>query len=57
MLRDRKCTIFVNKKGRDGKYVQTAKTINAHAIEFLPDLTQDELDELAAEQAARRSID
>ena len=57
MLRDRKCTIFVNKKGRDGKYVQTAKIISAHSVEFLPDLTQDELDDLAAEQAARQSID
>ena len=57
MLADRKCTIFVNKKGRDGKYVQTAKMINAHAIEYLPDLTQDELDELARAQAARLSID
>ena len=56
MLKDRKCTIFMNKKGRDGKYVQTAKTINAHNIEYLPDLTQDELDELASEQAARGSI-
>jgi len=57
MLKDRECTIFINKKGRDGKYVQVAKTIKAHSVEILPDLTEDELSELAAEQAARQSID
>ncbi len=57
MLKDRKCTIFVNKKGRDGKYVQVAKTINAHSIEYLPPLTEEELTELAREQAARVDVD
>jgi len=57
MLKDRECTIFVNKKGKDGKYVQTAKIIKAHSVEVLPDLTQEELDALAAEQSARMAID
>ncbi len=52
-LKDKKCTIFVNKKGRDGKMLNKAKLIKEYGIEVLPDLTQEELDKLAADQRAR----
>lgn len=57
MLREKKCTIFINKKGRDGKSIKVAKTIKAYSIEELPPLTERELKELADDQRARQSID
>jgi len=57
MLRDREATVFISKKGKDGKNIQVAKIIKAHSIEVLPDLTSEELSDLATEQKARQSID
>ncbi len=57
MLKDREATVFITKKGKDGKNVQVAKIIKAHSIEILPDLTPEELSNLATEQKARHSID
>ena len=56
-LRSKECTIFVNKKGPDGKSVQEAKIIKAYQITELPPLTKEELEELGREQAARQAID
>ena len=51
MLKNKKCTIFKRKKGRDGKYVNEGHQVSAFNIEVLPPLTQEELDELAREQS------
>jgi len=56
-LNDKKCTIFVKKKGPDGKLISRAKQIKEYAIEILPPLTKEELKELAADQRARGAID
>ena len=56
-LNDKKCTIFVNKKGADGKLVKEGKLIKEYAIEILPPLTPEELERLADDQRARGSID
>ena len=56
-LQSKECTIFVNKKGPDGKSVQEAKLIKAYQVTELPPLTKEELEELGREQAARHSID
>lgn len=56
MLRSKQCTVFVNKRV-NGQNVQTARLVNAYSITELPPLTQEELNELAADQSARQSID
>lgn len=56
ILRDRECQIFYTAKDDRGNKVRRAKSIKEFAIEVLEPLTQDELDELAAAQAARGSI-
>ena len=56
-LRSKECTIFVNKKGPDGKSVQEPKIIKAYQITELPPLTKEELEELGRQQAARQAID
>jgi len=55
-LKDKTCTIFVNKKV-NGENVKVGKQIKEFGLEILDPLTQDELSELAAEQNARGSID
>jgi len=49
-LKNKKCTIFKRKKGRDGKYVNEAKQVSAFNIEYLEPLSAGELDELARQQ-------
>ncbi len=56
VLKSKKCTVFVNKK-INGEQVKVGKSIDAYGIEILDALTKQELDELASEQRARRSID
>jgi len=56
VLKSKKCTIFVNKR-INGEQVKVGKEILAYGIEELEPLSQRELDELAAEQQARRSVD
>lgn len=56
ILRDRECQIFFTTKDDRGNKVRRAKSIKEFAIEVLDPLTQQELDELAAAQAARGSI-
>ena len=55
-LNDKQCTIFVNKKGKDGKLVKEGKLIKEYAIEILPPLTKEELKQLADDQRARGAI-
>jgi hypothetical protein len=57
VLRDKQCTVFVNRKGRDGKMISEAKLIKEYGIEILPDLTKEELEELADDQRARGALD
>lgn len=56
ILRDRECQIFYTAKDDRGNKVRRAKSIKEFAIEVLEPLTQEELNELAASQAARGSI-
>jgi hypothetical protein len=56
ILRDRECQIFYTAKDDRGNKVRRAKSIKEFAIEVLEPLTQEELDDLAASQAARGSI-
>jgi hypothetical protein len=58
VLRDRMCQIFVRERtGPAGTPVMRSKTIREFAIEILPDLTQEELNELARRQALAGSVD
>lgn len=56
ILRDRECQIFYTAKDDRGNKVRRAKSIKEFAIEVLEPLTQEELNDLAASQAARGSI-
>jgi hypothetical protein len=56
MIRDRKCQVFFNKKV-NGATVRVGKLIKEFGVELLPDLTSEELKELAAVQAANKSIE
>lgn len=56
ILRDRECQIFYTAKDDRGNKVRRAKSIKEFAIEVLEPLTQEELEDLAASQAARGSI-
>jgi len=57
VMRDRMCTVFVNKKGKDGKTLKEAKQIKAFSFEYLEPLTPDELTELGRSQTDRNAID
>ena len=56
VLKDRECTVFVNRKGKDGKMLKTAKQIKAYAFEYLEPLTAEELTELGRSQTDRQAI-
>lgn len=57
VIKERMCQIFVTvPDGRGGKR-REGKQIREFAIELMPDLTADELAELAARQAATKAID
>ncbi|WP_038345666.1 hypothetical protein [Acinetobacter sp. A47] len=56
-LQAKTCQIFVTKKNDRGVPVRTGKSIKAYSVEILPQLTKDELAELAADQRARKAID
>lgn len=55
-LKERKCQIFYTVKDSRGNRIPRAKDINEFAIEVLPALTQEDLDELAKSQLARNAI-
>ena len=56
-LVQRECQIFVTTKDGMGNNVRKGKLIKEFAIEVLPDLTEEELAELARRQAMAKSID
>lgn len=57
MLKARKCQVFVTVKDSRGGKVRQGKQINEFAIEVLPPLTKEELEDLAVRQAASYAID
>jgi hypothetical protein len=57
VLRDRQAQIFVTVTDEKGNKVRKGKLIKEFAIEVLEPLTKEELAELAARQAASRSVD
>ncbi len=56
-LTERQCQIFVTHRDERGNSTRKSKIIKEFAIEVLPALTRDELDELARRQAMAKSID
>lgn len=56
-LVERKCQIFVAGKDSRGNTTRQGKVIREFAIEILPQLTADELRELAQRQAMAKAID
>jgi len=56
-LVQRECQIFVTVRDGQGNKSRQGKMIREFAIEVLPPLTKDELDELARRQAMSKSID
>ena len=57
MMRDRMCQVFHTVTDSRGNKVRKGKMIREFAIEVLPDLTKEELAELARRQAASKAID
>jgi hypothetical protein len=57
VLESKECTLFKQKRGRDGKNVSDTKQIKAYSIEYLEPLTTEEMNELARDQVARQAID
>lgn len=55
-LKARECQIFVTVKGLRGNTTRQGKVIKEFAIEELPPLTKDELQELAQRQAMSKSV-
>lgn len=56
MMRDRMCQIFVTAKDSRGNTTRQGKLIKEFGIEFLPDLTAEDLAELAQRQAVSHAI-
>lgn len=56
-LLQRECQIFQTTKDSRGNKVRTGKLIREFAVEILPPLTAEELQELARRQAMAKSID
>lgn len=56
-MKSRKCQIFVTKKNEKGQKTRVSKIINELSVELLPDLTEQELKDLATQQAVSQSID
>lgn len=56
-LAHRECQIFVTTTDGRGNKVRTGKMIKEFAIEVLPNLTEEELGELARRQAMSKAID
>lgn len=55
-LKAKECQIFVTVKGDRGQRHRKGKMIKAYAIQELPPLTAEELEELAADQRARKAV-
>lgn len=56
-LINRQCQVFTTERDTRGNSIRKSKMIKEFAIEVLPDLTSDELQELARRQALSRAID
>ena len=56
MMRDRMCQIFVNAKDSRGNTTRQGKLIKEFGIEVLPDLSAEELQDLAQRQALSNAI-
>lgn len=56
-IAQRECQIFVSSQDARGNTVRKGKLIKEFAIEIMPNLTPDELAELALRQAATKAID
>lgn len=56
-LKERQCQIFYTVKDERGNNVRKGKLIKEFAIEILPNLTAEELQDLAQRQAMAKSID
>ena len=57
MVVSRECQIFVSHKDARGNMTRKPKLIKEFAVEVLPNLTTEELEELARRQAMAKSID
>lgn len=55
-LREKRVQVFTTKKGKHGIPTRESKSIAAYTIEVLPQLTQEELNELARSQVARNAL-
>lgn len=55
MMMNRKCQVFTTKRDERGNTFREGKLIREFAIEVLPNLTKEELDELARRQALAKS--
>lgn len=56
MMRDRQCQIFVNAKDSRGNTTRQGKLIKEFGMEVLPDLTAEDLQDLAQRQALSNSV-
>lgn len=56
-IRSREYQTFVTKKAPNGAKIRVGKLVKEFAIEELPPLTEEELKDLAAQQAVNQSID
>ena len=57
VIRERKCQVFTTVVDAQGRKHRKGRLIPEFAIQELPPLTQEELDELAAVQAANKSLE
>lgn len=55
-LQERMCQVFYNERAKNGVQVRRGKMIKEFAIEILPPLTQEELKDLAQQQAMANRI-
>ena len=55
-LKERECQVFVTKRDERGNTTRTGKLIKEFAIEVLPNLTEEELKDLAQRQAMAKSV-
>lgn len=56
MIKERKCQVFRNEKDINGRKVMRGKLIDEFAIDIMPSLTSEEVNELARKQAMSGSI-
>ena len=57
MMEERMCQVFTTTKDSRGNSGRRGKLIKEFGIEYLPDLTPDEIAKLAARQAASKSLE